>query len=98
VQAAAQREVKHEVSECECSITATTLNYLKKINTHITKAGFKATIYQATNRAYLALLLKGFTFDELLNQLDEKEALQILAIIAEAISKDTATCQREQSQ
>jgi len=43
------------------------------------KAGFEATEYELTARAYLALMLYSIKLEDLLNRIDEDVALQILA-------------------
>ena len=55
--------------------------YIKKIGGKTTKAGFEASIYELTARAYLAILLNSINLDELLRQVDEANASAILAAI-----------------
>lgn len=55
--------------------------YIKKIGAKETKAGFKATIYDLTAKAYLATLLNSINLNELINQIDETTAIQILTNI-----------------
>lgn len=57
------------------------LGYLKEVNVKSTKAGFEATEYEATFRAYLALMLDSIDVDDLLNHMEENAALEILAAI-----------------
>jgi hypothetical protein len=60
------------------------------VNAQTTQAGFKAAIYELTNRAYLALILSAISIDDLLNRLGDRAALQILAVLAESTSKTNA--------
>lgn len=53
--------------------------YIKKIGIKKTRAGFKASIYELTARAYLAMLLTFINLDDLLMTVDEVTALEILA-------------------
>ena len=46
-----------------------------------TKAGFKASIYELTARAYLAILLNSINLEELVMVVDEATASSILADI-----------------
>lgn len=55
------------------------LGYVKEVNIKSTKAGFKATEYELTARAYLALMLASIKSEDLLNRIDEDAALEILA-------------------
>ena len=55
--------------------------YIKKIGVKKTKAGFKASIYELTARAYLAILLNSINLDELVVRVDEATALWILGDI-----------------
>jgi len=66
------------------------LCYLRIVNAQTTQAGFKAAIYELTNRAYLALILSAISIDDLLNRLGDRAALQILAVLAESTSKTNA--------
>jgi len=58
--------------------------YIKKTGTKKTKAGFKASIYELTARAYLAILLDSINLDELVMRVDEATALAILGDIMRA--------------
>jgi len=53
--------------------------YVKEANIKSTKAGFEATEYELTARAYLALMLASIKPEDLLNRIDEDAALEILA-------------------
>ncbi len=55
------------------------LGYVKEVNIKSTKAGFEATEYELTARAYLALMLASIKPEDLLNRIDEDAALEILA-------------------
>jgi hypothetical protein len=55
--------------------------YLRKIGERETKAGGKAALYEATARAYFALLVGGLHLDDLINQLDEIETMTIVSLI-----------------
>ena len=55
------------------------LGYVKEVNIKSTKAGFEATEYELTARAYLALMLDSIKLEDLLNRIDEDVALEILA-------------------
>jgi len=58
--------------------------YIRKIGKKKTKAGFKASIYELTARAYLALLLNSTNLDELVMHVDEATASAILGDIISA--------------
>ena len=60
------------------------LGYIKKIGVKKTKAGFEASIYELTARAYLALLLNSINLDELVMRADEATASAILGDIVHA--------------
>jgi predicted transcriptional regulator len=55
--------------------------YVKKTGLKKTKAGFKASIYELTAKAYLAMLLNFINLDDLLMRVDEANASAILATI-----------------
>ena len=55
--------------------------YIKKTGKKKTKAGFKASIYELTARAYLAILLNSINLDKLVMRVDEATASAILASI-----------------
>jgi DNA-binding PadR family transcriptional regulator len=55
--------------------------YVKKTGVKKTKAGFKASIYELTARAYLAILLNSVNLEELLLRVDETAASAILGTI-----------------
>ena len=53
--------------------------YLKKVGETMTKAGFQASLYELTAKAYLALLLKNLNFETLLERINEQTALALIA-------------------
>ena len=53
--------------------------YVKEARVKGTKAGFEATEYELTARAYLALMLDSIKLEDLLSRMDEDVALEILA-------------------
>jgi DNA-binding Lrp family transcriptional regulator len=55
--------------------------YIKKIGLEKTKAGFEASIYELTTRAYLAILLSFIKLDKLVMRADEATASAILAAV-----------------
>lgn len=55
--------------------------YINKIGEKKTKAGFEASIYELTARAYLAILLNSINLDKLVKRVDEATASMILAAI-----------------
>jgi len=55
--------------------------YIKKIGSKKTKAGFRASIYMLTARAYLAILLNSINLDKLVMRADEATASAILATV-----------------
>jgi len=59
--------------------------YINKIGVKKTKAGFEASIYELTARAYLAILLNSINLDKLVMRVDEATASMILAAITYAI-------------
>ena len=56
--------------------------YVKEARVKSTKAGFEATEYELTARAYLALMLHSTNLENLLSQMGEDVASEILAAIA----------------
>ena len=58
--------------------------YIKKTGVKKTKVGFKASIYELTARAYLAILLNSINLDELVMRTDEATASAILGDIMRA--------------
>lgn len=56
--------------------------YIKKIGVKKTKAGFKASIYELTARAYLTIILDSVNLEDLLVRVNEATASAILATIA----------------
>ncbi|NIR86922.1 hypothetical protein GWO13_04830 [Candidatus Bathyarchaeota archaeon] len=57
------------------------LRYVKRIGVKKTKAGFEASIYELTARAYLAMLLNFINLNELVTRADEATASAILAAV-----------------
>jgi DNA-binding Lrp family transcriptional regulator len=57
------------------------LGYIQKIGVKKTKAGFEASIYELSVRAYLAILFNSINPDDLLMRVDESTASAILATI-----------------
>lgn len=55
--------------------------HINKIGEKKTKAGFEASIYELTAKAYLAMLLNLINLDDLLMKVDEATASEILATI-----------------
>jgi len=55
--------------------------YINKIGVKKTKAGFQASVYELTARAYLAMLLNLINLDDLLMKVDEATASEILVAI-----------------
>jgi len=55
--------------------------YINKIGVKKTKAGFQASVYELTARAYLAMLFNFINLDDLLMKVDEATASAILAAI-----------------
>jgi hypothetical protein len=55
---------------------------VKIVNVQSTKAGFEATVYELSAKAYLALMLASISLENLLNRIDEDSATEILAAIA----------------
>jgi len=55
--------------------------YVKEARVKSTKAGFEATEYELTAKAYLALALDSISLDELLGRMDEDVALGFLAVL-----------------
>ena len=59
--------------------------YIKKIGIKRTKAGFQASIYELTTKAYLATLFSSINLDELLMRVDDAKAQTILASILDSL-------------
>ena len=57
------------------------LDFIKKIGTRKTKAGFRAFVYELTARAYVAIFFAKIELDSLIQQLDEETAIEILALL-----------------
>ena len=62
------------------------LGYVKEVRLKNTKAGFEATEYELTVRAYLALMFDSIKLEDLLNRIDEGTGLEILAFMAKLTS------------
>ncbi|MBE0513243.1 hypothetical protein IBX38_09360 [Candidatus Bathyarchaeota archaeon] len=58
--------------------------YVKKIGVKKTKAGFKASIYELTARAYLAVLLSQINMDRFLEEAEDDTVLSALAALSSA--------------
>lgn len=56
--------------------------YLRKNGIKETKAGFNAVLYEATSRAYFALILSSLNLDDLILELGENATMTILSEIA----------------
>lgn len=61
------------------------LRYIDQTGIRKTKAGFEATVYMLTEKAYLAMLLDSINLEDLLVELDDITASTILAEIAKTI-------------
>ena len=61
------------------------LGYIKKIGAKKTKAGFEASVYELSVRAYLAILLNSINLDKLVMRVDESAASAILTAITYAV-------------
>jgi hypothetical protein len=59
------------------------LGYLRIVRVQHTKAGFDALVYELTTKAYLVHLLNSISIEELVNQIDENSATEVLAAIVE---------------
>ena len=57
-------------------------DYIKKIGIKRTKAGFQASIYELTTKAFLSILFNSINLDELLMRVDDATAQTILASLA----------------
>lgn len=58
------------------------LGYVKEVRLKSTRAGFEASEYELTTRAYLALMLDSIKLNDLLNRIDEDLACEIMAVMA----------------
>lgn len=58
-------------------------DYLEGVDVQNTKAGFEATIYQLTDKAYLALAMSAISIENLFQQIDGNGAISILAILTQ---------------
>jgi len=63
--------------------------YINKIGVKKTKAGFQASVYELTARAYLAMLLNFINLDDLLMKVDEATASTILVAIMSSARYNT---------
>jgi hypothetical protein len=57
------------------------VGYVREVNVKSTKAGFEATEYELTARAYLALMLDSTNLEDLLSRMDEDVALELLSAL-----------------
>ena len=55
--------------------------YIRKMGVRVIKVGFKAALYEATARAYFALLISSLNFDALIHELNEIAMLTIISEI-----------------
>jgi Fe2+ or Zn2+ uptake regulation protein len=55
--------------------------YIKKACVKRTKASFEANMHEPTTRAHLVILLNSTNLEDLINELDEDDALMVLAAI-----------------
>ena len=72
--------------------------YIKKIGTKKTKAGFEASIYELTPKAYLALLLSQINLDHFIKEAEDDAVLSALAAlssVAKLLSTDRNHCWTE---
>ena len=60
--------------------------YIKKVGTRKTQAGFQASLYQLTVRAYLAISFNRVNLDNLIKKANEESILAILAAIIPEMS------------
>jgi hypothetical protein len=56
--------------------------YLRVVSIRTTKAGTRASLYELTARAILALFLNSINIENLLERTDEDSATEILAVMA----------------
>jgi len=56
--------------------------YLEKVGVRKTQAGFQATLYQLTARAYLALMLNQIDIETILQRADKTTILSLLAALS----------------
>jgi len=56
--------------------------YLEKTGVRKTQAGFQATLYQLTARAYLAMVLSQIDLDDVLHEADQTTIQALLALIS----------------
>jgi len=59
--------------------------YINKIGIKKTKAGFEATLYELSRKAYLAMLFNIINLDNLLMQVDESTAETLIGAISNII-------------
>ena len=55
--------------------------YIERVGTRKTQAGFQATLYQLTAKAYLAILLNKVNMDDYIQKASEESALTMLATL-----------------
>ena len=55
--------------------------YIEKAGTRKTQAGFQATLYRLTARAYLAILLNKVNFDNFIQKASEQDIIAMLAAL-----------------
>lgn len=60
-------------------------SYLRILNKQKTKAGFEASVYEISQRAYLALLINSVDMNDILVKLDEGNSSEILAILLSSL-------------
>lgn len=60
--------------------------YIKKVGIRKTQAGFQASLYQLTSRAYLAIVLNRVNMDNLIQKASEESILAILATLIPEMS------------
>ncbi|RLI46035.1 hypothetical protein DRO69_03950 [Candidatus Bathyarchaeota archaeon] len=66
-------------------------SFIKKIGVKVTKAGFEASIYELTIRAYLAVLLSQINLNRFIEKAEDDTVLSVLAAFSSAVkllSKD----------
>jgi len=59
--------------------------FIKNIGITKTKAGFEATIYELTTRAYLAIVFNSTDLNKLVTEVDEQTALAMMTIISSSM-------------
>ncbi|MCJ7508226.1 MAG: hypothetical protein MUO85_05780 [candidate division Zixibacteria bacterium] len=56
--------------------------YIRKTDSRITKAGFEASIYELSAKAFLAFMLDSISFDDLFSLMTEEIATETMAALA----------------